>query len=200
MGDLLAKASMPTLATGLSTDALMSHRAASRAAGFTLLELLVVMVIIAITALIGVSLVPPLRSEGNTGADVLELVRRARVASDLASLSGRDFGLVLARERYALVERHDDGRWLPPAETELTGDARLLGVLGLTVEGEERMIHATLADALGEGPVLTTDALGDWPIFVIVLARTAASDGRRVHVRSTASGRIEGVVQAVPAS
>lgn len=87
----------PTSATGAD------RRRRRARAGFTLVELMVVLVIIGLAAAAVVLTVPPL--QGSVRADAERLAARASLARDEALLQGRPISLVLDRRGYGFEQR-----------------------------------------------------------------------------------------------
>lgn len=80
--------------------------------GFTLLELLVVMLIVAFTALVVVVNGPSSQSSGKKAADDFAL--SLKLADDVATLSNQPVRLVLEEDRY-YFERYVGAEWQPTA-------------------------------------------------------------------------------------
>ncbi|SFR76885.1 GspH/FimT family pseudopilin [Sphingomonas jatrophae] len=136
-------------------------------AGFTLVELMVVLVIMALSSAAVLFMLPDPR--GGVRADAERFAARVRAAQDGAILSGRPVALTLSRAGYRFDERVR-GRWAAPSERALA--SRTWG-------------EGVTAAVGGEGRVLF-DPTG----AVEPLALTLAREDERIAVRIEGDGRV----------
>ncbi|GAA5645484.1 MULTISPECIES: type II secretion system minor pseudopilin GspH [Vibrio] len=82
----------------------------SRSRGFTLLEVLLVLVLMAVSAVAVIATLPPSRDEAAKD-DAQSLFQRVQLLNEEAMLSGKDFGLRIdeKRSRYQLMSLNDEG-------------------------------------------------------------------------------------------
>jgi general secretion pathway protein H len=88
------------------------------AAGFTLLELLVVMVIIGIMAAMMTLSVGVATQEGTAEQEINRLENLVRLASEDAVMNGRELGLTFYETEYEFSAYDPETGWLPLAEEE----------------------------------------------------------------------------------
>ncbi len=154
---------MPISATGNSPP---------RAAGFTLVELLVVLVVIGLMATTVVLSLPDPR--GKLADDGAALAARLVAARDLAIIGGQDIGVRFDAVGYGFEQRRGES-WAPVAERALAPRRWATGVAAATaVEG---------------GAALVFDATGLATPAEIILRRDAASSV--VTVSNTGQVRVD---------
>lgn len=115
--------------------------------GFSLIELLVVLTILAFAAIVVVINAPTMRSDVRTAAERFALT--LRVADDEAALSGRALRLVMEENQY-FFEQYGGGEWRAapignfPAVIELPRDVFLIATTeSLVADNEARLLRPT---------------------------------------------------------
>lgn len=128
---------MPTSGTGPSNDRGAPPR---RAAGFSLIEILVVVVILAVMATAAMLSMGALRTESPLEEEMRRLQALMTLVSEEALVEGRDFGLEVGLEGYRFLAWDPDRRlWLVPEQDTLLKPRELPDgtVPALVVEGRE---------------------------------------------------------------
>jgi len=151
---------MPTSATGTSTE---RH---PRAGGFTLLELLVVLLIIGVTLTMATLAIGPLLGRRDGGDEAQRLGALVQLAREQAVLQGVEHGLALSRDGYRVLALGEDG-WQPVEGSAYR--ARTLPPpfrLRLTVEGRGVELAAEPPDE----PQLLLLSSGETTPFALELA------------------------------
>jgi general secretion pathway protein H len=130
-------------ATGLSTEPRRIAR--TRAAGFSLIELLVVIVILAIMAAMVLLSMGTLRSGDPAETEARRLTALLELLAEEALIQGRDYGVEFFADGYRFLSFDpDSGLWSVVADEaslrprELSGDLRMV----LAVDGREVVVHA----------------------------------------------------------
>jgi general secretion pathway protein H len=154
---------MSTSATGTSTD----RRRAGR--GFSLLELLVVLLLIGIILTLATLAVRPRLGAADSGDEAARLAALLQLAREQAVLQGVEHGLELARDGYRLLAL-EDRTWQPLAESiwrprTLPAQVRLQ----LTVEGRA----VDLPELPAGAPQLLLFSSGEMTPFTLELAGPA---------------------------
>ncbi len=121
---------MSAVARRISTRA--PHRGVGAAAGFTLIELMVVLVIIALlAAAVMLTMADP---RGGLSGEVDRLAGRIRAARDSAIVSGHSVALWVSPTGYGF-ERRDDGRWQPIVDGPLAATDWARGAQAVIASG-----------------------------------------------------------------
>lgn len=185
---------MPTSATGPSSSPLRPQRAPPRVAGFTLLEVLVVVVIIGILTSMAVVSINVLGGDHEMDEEANRLQAILLQARDDAMLEGRDVGLRIDVRGYDFLRY--DGRY---ERWELVGDDPLLRERtlppGLTAALflESRQVQLASRSVPTErtpaSPQVVVQASGDLVPFEVLLRREGTDEERWIL------GTIEGAVE-----
>jgi general secretion pathway protein H len=185
---------MPTSATGPSSSPLRPHRAAGRASGFTLLEVLVVVVIIGIIASMAVVSTRVLGGDHEMDQEARRLGAVIGQAREDAMLLGRDVVLRLDGVGYDFLRL--DGRtrrWLPVSDDPLLRERALPDGVTAALLLEDRQVQLRPRRAPSERdppqPQVVIQASGDLVPFEIVLRRDGTEEVRRV------AGSVDGTLE-----
>lgn len=131
-----AKVSMPTLATGTSTDAAKSRLAFS---GFSLLELLVVVTIIAIFAGAAVLSIGSLGRDRELEREASRLQSVIDLLQEEAVMESRDYGVLFSESGYRFyVYDQQQAAWLTLANDRLLAERILEAPVRLSLELDAR--------------------------------------------------------------
>jgi general secretion pathway protein H len=185
---------MPTSATGTSSSCTRRRHAAGRASGFTLLEVLVVIVIIGIIASMAIVSTRVLGGDHEMDEEARRLAAVLGQAREDAMLEGRDVGLRVDARGYDFL-RYDSRteRWLFESEDPLLRERSLPDGLeaGLWLESRPVQLKARTepSDLAPPAPQVVVMASGDLVPFEIRLQRAGTEEQRAVVGRVT--GQIE---------
>ena len=176
---------MPTSVAGPSNSALRLARAGSRASGFTLLEVLVVVVIIGIISSMAVISVRVLGGDHEMDQEAARLAAVLSQAREEAMLQGRDLGLRVDTRGYDFL-RYDtrNERWIAVSGDPLLRERVMPDGVGLELLLESRMVQLKSRSTQAEGqllsPQVVVQASGDLVPFEIRLRRDGTDEVRRV--------------------
>jgi general secretion pathway protein H len=184
---------MPTSATGTSSSA-RRGRGAARASGFTLLEVLVVVIIIGIITSMAVVSTRVLGGDHEMDREARRLAAVLGQAREDAMLEGRDVGLRLDAAGYDFL-RYDgrNERWEPASGDPLLRERLFPDGMsaGLWVESRSVQLRARGATSEREPPApqVMVLASGDLVPFEVHLERAGTEETR--IIAGLADGRIE---------
>ncbi len=176
---------MPTSVAGTSNSQSRLARAGSRASGFTLLEVLVVVVIIGIISSMAVLSVKVLGGDHEMDQEAARLAAVLSQAREEAMLQGRDLGLRLDAQGYDFLKYDTRGeRWVAVSGDPLLRERLVPDGVGLQLLLESRDVLLKPRGAQVEGqalaPQVVVQASGDLVPFEIRLRRDGTDEVRRV--------------------
>lgn len=163
------------------------------AAGFTLVELLVVLVVVGLMTGIVVLTLPP--ESGAVEQDARRFAARLVLAADESVISGNTIGVIVTRDGYGL-RRLYRGQWQAPGNNSLFGDMHWQEDVLVLLErnGEPVSLDASLAVETNDGgagerksPTLLLDQLGAVTPFHLTLQ----GETEQFTVTAGPSGEIE---------
>ncbi len=176
---------MPTSVAGTSSSISRLVRAGSRASGFTLLEVLVVVVIIGIISSMAVISIHVLGGDHEMDQEAARLAAVLSQAREEAMLQGHDLGLRVDARGYDFL-RYDtrSERWLAVSGDPLLRERLMPDGVGLELLLESRDVLMKARSVQVEGqslsPQIVVQASGDLVPFEIRLRRDGTDEVRRV--------------------
>jgi general secretion pathway protein H len=185
---------MPTSATGTSNSPRRRRRADFRSSGFTLLEVLVVVVIIGIITTMAVVSTRVLGGDHEMDQEARRLVAVLTQARDDAMLEGRDVGLRIDARGYDFLRY--DGRveqWDLVSDDPLLRERTLPDGLEASLRLESRQVRLPMRTAPTEReraqPQVVVMASGDLVPFEVRLERAGTQEIRAII--GSADGKLE---------
>ena len=185
---------MPTSVAGTSSSVLRLARAGSRASGFTLLEVLVVVVIIGIIATMAVVSTRVLGGDHEMDQEARRLAAVLTQAREDAMLEGRDVGLRIDSRGYDFLRY--DGRveqWDLVSDDPLLRERALPDGLEASLILESRIVRLPMRVAPTERerplPQVVLMASGDLVPFEVRLERAGTQETRAIV--GSAEGKLE---------
>jgi general secretion pathway protein H len=185
---------MPISATGTSNNPLAPARSGHRASGFTLLEVLVVIVIIGIITSMAMVSTRVLGGDHEMDQEAARLSAVLGQVREDAMMQGQDIGFRVDASGYDFL-RYDsrNDRWLPVSDDPLLRERSLPAglVTALVLESREVQLkprnQGDAQQALS--PQVVVQASGDLVPFEVVFRREGTEEVRRV------TGTVEGAIQ-----
>jgi general secretion pathway protein H len=158
--------------------------------GFTLLELLVVVVLLAVLSTAAVLSVGNLGDDRELDDETVRLMRLLQLADEEAIMDGRDYGLFFEDSRYRFLRYVPESLEWQPAGDDLFRDRQLPQGLWLSLAVEDREVELGLPDESEKiEPQVVILSSGELTPFVLSIGREFSE--RRSVIEGLPDGRIE---------
>jgi general secretion pathway protein H len=158
--------------------------------GFTLLELLVVVVLLAVLSTAAVLSVGNLGDDRELDDETVRLMRLLQLADEEAIMDGRDYGLFFEDSRYRFLRYAPESLEWQPAGDDLFRDRQLPEGLWMSLAVEDREVELGLPDESEKiEPQVVILSSGELTPFVLSIGREFSE--RRSVIEGLPDGRIE---------
>lgn len=161
--------------------------------GFTLIELLVVIIIIGIIAAVAMLSIGNLGDKQHLEREAQRLVALIDLASDEASLQGREYGLEFMLSGYRFVEFDPyTNQWLEIYDDELLGQRSLPEELRFELYLEDRqvLLSEMAAEVAEEEKSPTNEAITQYQPHLLIMASGDLTPFRAILVRDIDDKRL----------
>ncbi len=161
-----------------------------RTRGFTLLELLVVVVLLAILSAAAVLSVGNLGDDRELEEESARLFRLLQLADEEAIMNGRDYGIYFEDNRYRFLRYVPESLEWQPADDDLVRDRQMPDGIWLSLVVEDREVTLELPDESEKiEPHVVVLSSGEVTPFVVSIAREFSQ--RETLIEGLPDGRIE---------
>ena len=161
-----------------------------RSRGFTLLELLVVVVLLAVLSTAAILSVGNLGEDRELEQESVRLLRLLQLADEEAIMDGRDYGLYFEDSRYRFLRYVPESLEWQVLNDEIFRDRALPEGLWMSLEVEDREVELGLPEEDQQiEPQVVILSSGEVTPFVVAIGREFSE--RRTLIEGRPDGRIE---------